>query len=362
MIGKRLKLARQGRGLSLRELKNKIGNQVSAQAIGKYERDEMMPSSTVLIALAKALGVSEAYLLGQNDLQLEGVEFRKKKITRKKEEAHISASVISHVERYLEVEDIIYSSSIEWDKPREAPFLVRIMQDAEVAAEKLRYHWRLGTNPIANLAEFLEERGIKVLSLPLASSVSGLTCMVKRRNGSSVPVIVINENHRGERQRFTLAHELGHLVLDVSPDVNSESAANRFSGAFFVPADILRAEIGKHRNNLTIGELLDLKSLFGVSIQALTYRCKDLEIISSKVFQNLFAEFSRRGWRTPPYNEPIEIPKEKPSRFERLCFRAVAEEAINEVKAAELLGVTVRNFKQKMEQISLIEENLDVGW
>jgi Zn-dependent peptidase ImmA (M78 family)/DNA-binding XRE family transcriptional regulator len=356
MIGKKLKLARQGSGLSLRELESKIGNLVSAQAIGKYERDEMMPSSTILIVLAKAMGVSVTYLLSQNDLQLEGIDYRKKKITSKKEEAHVSASVISHVERYLEVEDIINSASIEWDQPRDAPFLVHSLQDAEFAAEKLRYYWRLGTSPITNLAEFLEERGIKVLSLPLATSISGLTCFVKRRNAVSVPVIVINENHKGDRQRFTLAHELGHLILDVSPNVNEESAANRFSGAFLAPADILRTEIGKHRNNLTIGELLDLKALFGVSIQGLAYRCKDLEIISSKVFQSLFAEFSRRGWRTPPYDEPLNIPKEKPSRFERLCFRAVAEEAINEVKAAELLGITVREFKQNMENISSSKE------
>jgi Zn-dependent peptidase ImmA (M78 family)/DNA-binding XRE family transcriptional regulator len=356
MIGRRLKLARQGCGLSLRALETKIDNIVSAQAIGKYERDEMMPSSTTLIALAKALGVSEAYLLGQGDLQLQGVEFRKKKITSKKEEAHISATVINHIERYLEIEDIIHSSSIEWDQPREAPFPVHTLQDAEYAAEKLRYHWHLGTSPIANLAEFLEERGIKVLSLPLATSVSGLTCWVKRRNGTPVPIIVINENNKGERQRFTLAHELGHMVLDISPNLDEESPANRFSGAFLVPADILRAEIGKHRNNLTLGELIRLKSLFGVSIQALTYRCKDLEIINSKVFQDLFAEFSRRGWRTPPYEEPVEIPIEKPSRFERLCFRAVAEDAINEVKAAELLGITVRKLKQMMEQNSSDEE------
>jgi Zn-dependent peptidase ImmA (M78 family)/DNA-binding XRE family transcriptional regulator len=356
MIGKRLKFARQGSGLSLRELENKIGNQVSAQAIGKYERDEMMPSSTILVALAKALGVSIVYLLGTNDLQMEGVDYRKKKITSKKEEAHVSASVISHVERYLELEDIINSASTEWDKPREAPFSVNSLQDAELAAEKLRYYWRLGTSPITKLAEFLEERGIKVFSLPLAASVSGLTCFVKRRNGNSVPVIVINENHKGDRQRFTLAHELGHLILDVSPNVDGENAANRFSGAFLVPADVLRMEIGKHRNSLTIGELVSLKAIFGVSVQGLAYRCKDLEIINSKVFQSLFAEFSRRGWRTPPYDEPLTIPKEKPSRFERLCFRAVAEEAINEAKAAELLGITVREFKQKMESISFVEE------
>jgi transcriptional regulator with XRE-family HTH domain len=64
MIGKRLKLARAAAGLSLRELAERIGNRVSAQQIGKYERDEDVPSSGVLIALGHALGVSVDYLVG----------------------------------------------------------------------------------------------------------------------------------------------------------------------------------------------------------------------------------------------------------------------------------------------------------
>jgi Zn-dependent peptidase ImmA (M78 family)/DNA-binding XRE family transcriptional regulator len=338
--------------LSLRDLAVKIDNIVSAQAIGKYERDEMMPNSTTLIALARALGVSEDYLLGQNNLELQGLEFRKKKIATKKVEAQVEAQVLSHVERYLEIEEIINSPSLEWDRPREAPFPIDEFKDAEFVAEKLRVHWQLGCDPIPNLAEFLEERGIKVLSLPLDTSVSGLTCWVKRRNGKQVPVIVINASNSGERQRFTLVHELGHMVLSVAPGLDEEKVAHRVAGAFLMPATILWLEIGKHRSKLTIGELIRLKHVFGVSAQALAYRCKDLEIIDERVFQWLFTEFGRRGWRTPPYREDKSIPQEKPCRFERLCFRALAEDAIPEAKAAELLGITVRELRKAMEQTS----------
>lgn len=348
MIGRRLRLARVGSGLSLRALEAKIDNIVSAQAIGKYERDEMMPNSTTLIALARALGVSENYLLGQNNLELESLEFRKKKIVAKKVESQVEAQVLSHVERYLGIEEIINSPSLEWDQPREAPFPVYELKDAEFVAEKLRVHWHLGCDPIPNLAEFLEEQGIKVLSLPLATSVSGLTCWVKRRNGKQVPVIVINANDSGERQRFTLVHELGHMVLSVAPGLDEEKVAHRVAGAFLMPATILWLEIGKHRSKLTIGELIRLKQVFGVSAQAITYRCKDLEIIDNQVFQWLFAEFGRRGWRTPPYKEDAPIPQEKPCRFERLCFRALAEDAIFEAKAAELLGMTVRELRKAL--------------
>ena len=69
MIGQRLKVARAAAGLSLRDLQARIGNLVSAQMIGRYERDEAMPGSAVLIALSDALGVSETYLVDPSDLQ-----------------------------------------------------------------------------------------------------------------------------------------------------------------------------------------------------------------------------------------------------------------------------------------------------
>ena len=78
MIGHKLKVARSASGLSLRGLADAMDGIVSAQAIGKYERNEDMPSSRVLIALAAALHVTEDYLLSEDELALEGVEFRKK--------------------------------------------------------------------------------------------------------------------------------------------------------------------------------------------------------------------------------------------------------------------------------------------
>src|SRR5579863_6210835 len=122
MIGKRLKLARAAAGLSLRDLAKRIDNRVSAQQIGKYERDEDVPGSAVLITLSHALGVSVDYLVGDQEMVLEGVEFRKKQITSKKEQAQIQAKALHWIERYLMVEEILGLPSAEWDKPREAPF------------------------------------------------------------------------------------------------------------------------------------------------------------------------------------------------------------------------------------------------
>jgi Zn-dependent peptidase ImmA (M78 family) len=351
MIGQRLKLARAASGLSLRDLDAAIGNLVTAQAIGKYERNEDMPGSRVLSALADALRVSEDYLMSTEDMVLEGVEFRKKEIASKREEAFVEGQTLHLLERYLAVEDALGLASVKWDCPVEAPYPVAEVAGAENAARALRTHWGIGIEPILNLAELLEERGIKILPVDL-SDIDGLTAKVRRKNSDPIPVIVIKSGAWAERKRFTLAHELGHMVMEVRPDVNAEKAVDRFAGAFLMPAEALWREIGKRRTTISLGEFLRLKELFGTSIQAITYRCRDLGIINDALYRRLFQTFHERGWRRPPFEEPgaLDPSQEQPHRMERLCFRALAEGVLSESRVAEILGVSVHELIRRMDQ------------
>jgi Zn-dependent peptidase ImmA (M78 family) len=84
-----------------------------------------------------------------------------------------------------------------------------------------------------------------------------------------------------------------------------------------------------------------------VSAQAIAYRCKDLGIINQPTFSGVFKVFGVKGWRK---NEPNPLPKEQPSRFERLCIRALAEDVISEAKASELLRKTVREVVDSLDR------------
>ncbi len=349
MIGQRLQLARASTGLSLRELEDRVGKFVTAQAIGKYERDEMMPSSDVLAVLARELGVSELYLLGQGATHLEDIEFRKSPITTKKDVEKVRALVLDHVGRYLEIEELMGLAAEEWSKPKGYPYRVVEFSSAELAATLLRNDWELGSDPLPNLAEFLELKGIKVLCLELPQSVDGLTCYARCTDHRRVPVIVVNALHTAERQRFTLAHELAHLVLEVAADLDEERVMHRFAGAFLMPAEALQEEIGRSRKEIPLGELFRLKPIFGLSVQAITYRCFDLQIISRAMYKDLFQTFEDRGWRRPPYSEPGALPPEKATRFNRLCLRALSEKAITRAKAAELLKVSMAELDKQLD-------------
>jgi len=350
MIGNRLKMAREVLGLSLRELQAAIQGQVSAQAIGKYERSEMMPGSTVLLALAKALKVSPEYLLSEREIELTGVDFRKGPHASVKEERAAESSVLAQVERYLQLEELIPGVDQPWSAPADKAFSMTCIEEAEQAADALRRRWKLGIDPIPSMAELLEDKGIKVIALDLPENVSGSKAFVRRPGHKDVPVIVVNRNHNGERQRFTLAHELAHLVLDFSglSDAEQEKAADRFAGAFLMPGDMVTRLLGEHRTSISIGELAELKQVFKVSIASLVVRCAQLGILAKAAYGRLWSQIKDLGWNSQSSTEPHCLPAEVPQRMERLCLRAVAENAISEARAAELLNISVRELDRKL--------------
>ena len=350
MIGNRLKRAREALGLSLRELEATIQGQVSAQAIGKYERGEMMPGSTVLLALAKALEVSPEYLLSEREIQLTGVDFRKAPHAGVKEERAVESSVLAQVERYLELEELIPGVDQPWNAPADKAFTITCIEDVEQAADALRRRWKLGIDPIPSMAELLEDKGIKVIALDLPENVSGSKAFVCRPGHEDVPVIVVNQKHNGERQRFTLAHELAHLVLRFSGlgDAEQEKAADRFAGAFLMAKDMMMRLLGMHRTSISIGELAELKQVFKVSIASLVVRCAQLGILAKAAYGRLWGQIKDMGWNSQSSAEPHHLPAETPQRMERLCLRAVAENAISEARAAELLNISVRELDRKL--------------
>jgi Zn-dependent peptidase ImmA (M78 family) len=127
----------------------------------------------------------------------------------------------------------------------------------------------------------------------------------------------------------------------------AERIADRFAGAFLVPRESLVREIGPKRSQISVGELVALKQVYGVSATMLSYRLRDLEIISTVTFRGLWRDFAHRGWTKPPY-EPSQVDEPMPRRFERLCLRAIAENMVSLSKAAELLGCTVEALHLKL--------------
>ena len=150
----------------------------------------------------------------------------------------------------------------------------------------------------------------------------------------------------GDRQRFTLSHELGHLVLSHKLDksLDDEKAANRFAGAFLVPASEAIKELGESRSWLEPAELCILKHAYGLSMRGWIYRASDLNILNQYAARNMWEYFHRNQWVKVEPGEPL--PPEKPKLFKQLVFHALGEELIGESKAAELLGVSMIKLRE----------------
>ena len=339
-LGERLRAARAGAGLSLRELAEMTP--VSHTAVAKYEKDEDVPSSPVLIALADATGVDMGFLFRSSDVQLGAPSWRKRKVLTKTEEVSILAKTRDVLERYFEAEDLLGLEPLALHIDL-TPSAVQSLDDAERVAEELRGAWQLGLGPVEDLAELLENRGIRVVYLPASEAFDGLTV----RANDAVPVIVLNSDFfPGDRRRLSLAHELAHIVMDIREGVDAEQAANRFAGAFLFPAQMVVRELGVRRNDLSIYELHLLKHKWGLSMQGIIHRAEQAGVISSSRANGMRMGFRKNHWtKTEPGDQYVD---QRSRRLERLVMKALAEGAISRTKASELLGMSFDDFRQNV--------------
>lgn len=343
MYPERLKRAREAAGLSLRALAEKVG--VSHAAIKKYEEGVNTPDSVQLLKLAQALGVRSEYFFRPFEVHLQGIEYRKRANTTQKLLKRIHADVLEQAERWHELANLYPQFPVKpFAVPAELPEQIASMDEVEQVAEFVRAHWKLGENPLPDLVDVLETQGILVIFTALENETKfdGLTAHIGEQ-----PVIIVSQTWSGDRQRFTLAHELGHLLLHgrLADTLDEEKACHRFAGAFLLAASALRQQLGQQRRMIEWQELYLLKHEFGLSMAGCLFRARDAGLLDAATFNKMWKVFSMRGWRSC---EPGDAyPQEQTILFKQLVYRALAEDWIGESKAAELLGIPVSRFHQE---------------
>lgn len=349
LFSQRLHSARVMAGLSMDDLVEKMAEKVSKPAISKYEHGQMMPESNILIALADALGVGIDYFFTPANLELTGLNFRKKASLGVKAVQSLTERVRDALQRYMEIENLIGEKDGFSNPLSTAPVLT--VKDAEAAAIRLHESWELGLESgIAHVIDLFEEHGVKVIEIDGTSGFDGLSGHV-----GEVPFIVINSSVPTDRKRFTALHEFAHLILrfpDSTEEKEREKLCHAFGGAFLMPCAVLLRELGSVRSEISYYELGALKAQYGISMQAIMYRARVCGIISEYAYQAFSIDVSRRGWRR---NEPGEYPlAERPQRFMQLIHRALSEGAISLSKAAELSRKSIDILEKER---NLVDEN-----
>lgn len=345
-FGERLKSARKMSGLSMEALSERAGQAVTKQAISKYEKGLMNPGSDALIALSRALGVKSDYFFRSQKVSLGELEFRKKSKLGHKEEERVKYRTLDFLERYLEIEDIIGDKAIFKNPLSDTNVLDP--EDAEKAALEVRRKWKLGEAPVSNLMELLEDKGIRIYAIETGEYFNGISAWAE-----DIPVIAVRKQDDLLRKRFTISHELGHILLKIH-EKNDQKAREKlchtFAGAFLLPKRAIRAELGEQRTKIALRELKKIKGIYGISIQAIMARAKHLGIISNYTYRNFCITVNTRGWKT---EEPGEyLGKEHANRFDHLVYRAAAEEIITFSRAAELLNLPLSEFRRAFQLVS----------
>lgn len=340
-VAARIKNARLLHGLSLQEVANTLG--VSKQMINKYEQGFSSPTSEKLIQLARLFKVKSDYFFRPFQVEIGEVNFRKKASFSAKKQDALKEKIRLEMENYLWIEDILqidssFENSIGGMKIKSA-------EDVVAAVLKLRNDWNIGLEPAHNLIQLLEDKEIKVVELhDVDDSFDGLATFVNDK----YPVIVVNAHYTVERKRFTLLHELGHLLMNL-PECDrkvEENYCNLFAAEFLFPREMVMYEFGPARSTLYIEELEAVQEKYGISIQAIIYRLTDIGIIHENKKSVFYKTINANPELKNSINQPRFATPEKSERFQQLVFRALSQENISISKASSLLNRSISELRE----------------
>ena len=329
MLGSRMRQFRLARGWTLEELSEQMNGIVTKQALSKWEADKAFPRPTALIALARAFDVKASELIAEPEYAIACKQYRSRAPLPLRTRERVEASLSTSLERRLRLEDRL-AAPRACVLPKPSP--VASLDQAETVARGLRLDWGLGTQAIANLSDVLETRSVHVFEVAGEEDFDGLAA-VATCGDDTVRAVGIAENPDtdGDRQRFNLAHELGHVLMEVDPGIDDEKAANRFAGSLLVPKELVFSEVGERRSEIAWEELLLLKRLWGVSVQSILHRLFDLDVISASHYDWWTREIKALGFQK---KEPMVIPREQSTWEARRLARAEAEGLVSREQAA----------------------------
>lgn len=319
--GDRLRNARIYNGISLTDLATLAD--IKKQSLSLYENGKNTPDYEKVKVLAKILGFPYDYFFQTDKIKThtETTYFRSQATATKKDRAAQSIKLEFVAQMYETLWNYIDFPTfkdpklefIGYDDPLDCESKEAI-DEMEEAATKVRKCWGVPDGPIKDLQYLLEQNGILVTGFSVDEDKIDAFSQRTMVDNADVFLIAVALGSRPEcRLRFDMAHELGHIVLHPwSEDIDTlskddfkarERQANMFASAFLLPRDSFSKDVSQYPTDLKF--YLFLKKKWKVSIQAMMYRARQLDIISANQYQYMMRQVSKNGWRT---KEPDDLP------------------------------------------------------
>lgn len=314
IIPERIREAREASGQTAEEFADNIG--VTRQAVGQYEIGQSSPSAEVMGRIIAETGQPPAFFTTERRRNsslfrrpfwrsLKRMErHHRLRVKRRLEWAY---DIVQYIEQYIDLPNVdLPEVRFDWQAPE-----IETFEQIEIVAETLRQHWGMGLGPVSGFENLLESNGFVLIREPV--NCDDMDAVSRWQGGR--PYILFSEDvESAPRCLFNIAHELGHVLLhsDLEVDADNlnkvEKQANRFAGAFLLP----RASFANEVIGSSLKHFEYLKERWGVSIAAMIYRAKDLEIITKNQYVYLVKQMNNKKIRL---HEPLDdyFPAPQPS-------------------------------------------------
>lgn len=327
-------LARESRGFSQSVLAEKL-NSYKAN-VSRLEHGDTAVDDEVLIALSEATNYPPHFFLQKGEILPVNLSYRKRK--------NVPAKLITPIEAQMNIirrHVHTITGAMEQARPELPLYKVDETNTPEKIATLVRKKWNMPAGAVENLSKILEERGIIISSFDFGTDRVDSRSMLTDDN---YPIIFLNKNLLGDRQRFSLAFELGHLIMHTfcivphETDINHE--ANLFAAEFLMPAkDILK----DFKEGITLSLLGELKRKWKVSMIALLYRADDLGLLTANQKRYLVQQFNDQKIRR---REPqqLDVPKENPQLMRRLLADFMSKTKLGVIQLCTVLAIEHEDY------------------
>lgn len=328
-----LVLGRESRGISQSELANEVG--ISQGKLSKAEKGEQSLPNESFKRICDVLDYPETFFFQRTPTApVSHYYYRKRVIIPQKVMVQIEAAV-----KIFRQNIDSLSEAIELPEFKLKSFNPESCSPEEVA-RKCRYILNVEKGPIPDLVNLLENNGVVIVKTDLFNEkIDGLSTISEK----GIHIIFLNARMPNDRQRFSLAHELGHILMHFDiPTIseNVEEEANRFASEFLMPKD----EIINSLRNLNFSKLGDLKRYWNVSMKSLVRRARDLKTINDQQYKNLQIGFSKKGMSI---SEPIPLKEEKSYIVNQIVKLYLEELDYSIQELAKVINLSVREFESR---------------
>lgn len=331
---KMIQLARESRGKTQIELSDLLS--IPQSKLSRLESGTLKVKEEDLDNLANALNYPKDFFYQDNQICTTDTHYRKAVTLDQK--TKLKAEAIMNIYKF-NIEEMLNSLELS---NKNIPIINEQFNSPEKIAIYLRSYWNIAKGPIENLAKIVEENGIIIIQMDFETDkIDGRTIITDTGH----PIIFINKNSSGDRQRQNIAHELGHVILHLVPipvlGINEEDEAWGFASEFLMPLAECQYDL---TSGLNLGKLADLKRHWKVSMASIVMKANKCGFLSVNQTKYLYQLLNGRGWKK---SEPIPIPKENTTLINRMANMFIDNLEYSKEELASLFKLSTEELEDR---------------